>query len=370
MMFTLASQRRVRPWGGGGLLALCLLLAGLVLALPAWAQQALPRIDSLLTDEAGVLSMAERTELGQRLTDIERRLGSQVLVLTVSTTAPESIEQYSMRVVEITPAGRKGIDDGVLILLAMNDRRMRIEVGYGLEGALPDAVVARIIREQMTPHMRNGNVAGALNAAVEAVSRRIAGEALPAPPPAAAGASSGTPRSAAQGVRGGTADYDSIVIGALFLSFILGGILVGMFGRLLGAVATGGLIGAGAWMLTASLFAALLAAMAGGFFTLLIGGRRLLTNRNRNRNNRRWPPGGGGWPGGGSPGGSSSGSGRRSGSRSSGSGRSGGGFSWPSGGGGWSSGGGGGGWSGGGGGGGWSGGGGGGFGGGGASGSW
>ena len=346
MMTAVASQRRIRLWGG--LLALCLLLVGLLLTLPAWAQQALPRIDSLLTDEAGVLSMAERSEIGQRLTDIERRLGSQVLVLTVPTTAPESIEQYSLRVVENTPAGRKGIDDGVLILLAMKDRRMRIEVGYGLEGALPDAVAARIIRDQMTPHMRAGNVAAALTAAIEAVAARIAGEELPVP--AAAPAPRGVIVKGADGreqVDG--FDLRNFLIVALFMSFVLSRVAVRALGRFSGAVLTGGLIGLGAWLFTASIFLGVMAMFAGLIFVLLFGG------------------GGGG-------GGSSSGGGWSSSRRRR---RGGGVIVWPSGGG-WSTGGGwssddsssGGGWSSGGGGGGWSGGGGGGFGGGGASGSW
>ena len=363
MMTAVASQHRARPWGG--VLALCLLLVGLMLTLPAWAQQALPRIDSLLTDEAGALSVAERSEIGQRLTDIERRLGSQVLVLTVPTTAPESIEEYSMRVVENTPAGRKGIDDGVLILLAMKDRRMRIEVGYGLEGALPDAVAARIIRDQMTPHMRAGNVAAALTAAIDAVAARIAGEELPAP--AAAPVARGVSQNAdgRQSVDG--FDFETFLIVALFMSFVLSRLFVSMLGRLPGAFATGGLLGFGGWLLTGSFFLALMAAVVGGVFTLMLGGGGGGGGRSS---------GGGGWPGGGGSSGGSrrrggdfswpSGGGWSSGGRRRGS-RSGGGFSlpgglgWPSGGGGGRSSGGGGGWSGGGGGG---------FGGGGASGSW
>src|SRR5213076_229246 len=127
------------------------------------------------------LSSGDIASLTQTLKNLEARKGSQVAVLIVPTTAPETIEQYSIRVAEAWKIGRKRIDDGALLVVAKNDRRLRIEVGYGLEGALNDVTAKRIIDEVITPKFRSGDFAGGISAGVDRIVRLIDGEKLPAP---------------------------------------------------------------------------------------------------------------------------------------------------------------------------------------------
>ena len=147
-----------------------LLLAFLLLltAVTAVAEVAVPPLTGRVVDLAGVLQPAEQAALTSRLAAFEQEKGSQIAVLIVPTTQPESIEQFGIRVVDQWKLGRKGVDDGLLILLAMEDRSMRIEVGYGLEGVIPDAIAKRVIAEIMTPYFRQGDFYGGLNAAVAA----------------------------------------------------------------------------------------------------------------------------------------------------------------------------------------------------------
>src|SRR5262249_9777762 len=142
-------------------------VAALVLVLSfsasfAQAPQPVPPRAARVTDLTNTLSAGARTEIDGKLAAFETRKGSQIAVLLVATTAPEAIEQYSLRVAEAWKLGRAGVDDGVLLLVAAQDRRARFEVGYGLEGAVPDALARRIIAEQLAPKFRDGDFAGGI----------------------------------------------------------------------------------------------------------------------------------------------------------------------------------------------------------------
>ena len=158
----------------------------LILAVvPATAQQpvAVPQLSARVTDLTGTLSAAERQALESKLAEVERRKGAQITILIVPTTGADTIEQYARRAFDQWKLGRQGVDDGVLLLVAKDDRTVRIEPGYGLEGAIPDITAGRIVREQITPAFRQGDFAGGLGNAVDSLIRLIDGEALPPPPP-------------------------------------------------------------------------------------------------------------------------------------------------------------------------------------------
>lgn len=237
---------------------MALLLACVALASPAAAQQPVPvpALSGRVVDTTGTLDAARRAALEARLEAIEKQHGSQVVVLIVASTGPEPIEAYAIRVAEQWKLGRADVDDGVLLLVAMQDRRMRIEVGYGLEGAIPDAIARRIIAEQMTPRFRAGDFAGGLEAAVDSIGRAISGEGLP--PPAAG---------AARNDDAGGTDWLSLLLFIAFGGFIL----TRMFGALPGAL----IGGAGGGFLAMQAGVSLLAAVAAGlvlFFLLLLFG--------------------------------------------------------------------------------------------------
>lgn len=293
---------------GSLLLAVALLGAACVRA-----EVAVPPLQTRVTDLTGTLTAPQRQALEDKLAALESAKGSQIAVLIVPTTEPESIEQYALRVAERWKLGRKGVDDGALLLVAKNDRRLRIEVGYGLEGVIPDAGAKRIVSDIITPYFRQGNFYGGIDAGVDRMIRVIEGEPLPPPQP-----------------RGASGDH-GLDLGALLAIVVVGlvvsSILSAVIGRFLGGALGAGGTGVMSFVSFASLPIALFAALA----VLLLGA--MLTGGSGYRATRGRHPGG--WGGG-----------------------------FPTGGG-WS-GGRGGGWSGGG----WSGGGGGGFGGGGASGNW
>jgi uncharacterized protein len=144
--------------------------------------KAIPTLTARVTDQTGTLSSSEKETLEEKLAAFEQNKGSQIAVLLVPTTQPEAIESYSIRVGDQWKLGRKKVDDGVLVLIAKNDHRMRIEVGYGLEGAIPDVTAKRIIDETLTPHFRQGDFYGGLDVATTQLIGLINGETLPAPP--------------------------------------------------------------------------------------------------------------------------------------------------------------------------------------------
>jgi uncharacterized protein len=234
------------------------LLALWLLLLPwlALAEVPVPELAARVTDLTNTLSPDQKSALETRLAAFEREKGSQIAVLLVPSTQPETIEQYGIRVVETWKLGRKGIDDGILVLMATQDREVRIEVGYGLEGVIPDVIAKRVIEEIMIPRFREGDVAGGLNAGIERLIGLIEGE--PLPPPKKQTASGGA--------------FDKYFPMLFVAAIVLGGLMRAIFGKVLGGVATGGIVGFAVWLLGAGLFFALIIAIMAFFFTL--GGGR------------------------------------------------------------------------------------------------
>jgi len=152
-------------------------------AFAAVADVAVPPLTGRVVDKTATLSSSDVASLDQTLKDFEARKGSQLAVLIVPTTQPETIEQYSLRVAEAWKIGRRKIDDGAILVVAKDDRKLRIEVGYGLEGALTDVTSKRIIDEIITPSFRSGNFAAGISAGVDRIIRVVDGEKLPAPEP-------------------------------------------------------------------------------------------------------------------------------------------------------------------------------------------
>ncbi len=279
--------------------ALLLIVLSLMTAISI-ADEAIPSLRSHVSDLTATLSNQEVAYLEQKLAAFEKAKGSQVAVLIVPTTQPETTEQYSMRVVEAWKLGRKNIDDGVLLLIAKNDRSLRIEVGYGLEGALPDAMAKRIIAEIITPRFKQGHFAEGIDAGIEAILGVIKGEPLPVPRTARNSGSAGT-----------SISFDSL-ISILIGSIVLGRTLQVFLGRLAGATVIG--IGAGfvGWFLFSAATAILIAAIA--FLLNLFlhagtgiyrGGRGNWSNHNYRSGgfgNSGFGGGGGGFGGGGASG--------------------------------------------------------------------
>jgi uncharacterized protein len=227
----------------------------------AWAQAAVPPLTARVTDLTGTLTREQQAGLERMLQEFEARKGSQLAMLMVPTTAPEAIEQYALRVAEQWKIGRKKVDDGAILVVAKDDRALRIEVGYGLEGALNDATANRIIRELIVPRFREGDFYGGINAGLDRMMRVIDGEPLPAPAKSAPGAQGET--------------FQMLPV-LLILALVAGSILRALLGRFLGAAATGGAVGFVAWILAGAMAMALLAGAVAFFFTLMGGGARRL----------------------------------------------------------------------------------------------
>jgi uncharacterized protein len=231
----------------------------LCFAFAAFADVAVPPLSGRVVDQTGTLSADDIAALTQTLKGLELRKGSQVAVLIVPTTAPETIEQYSIRVAEAWKIGRKKIDDGALLVVAKNDQKLRIEVGYGLEGALTDVTSNRIIDEIITPKFRSGDFAGGISAGVDRIIGVIDGEPLPAPQQQDSGSS------LYQLIN----PFNPIVIVAVLG---LGAFLRSLLGRLAGGLTTGGLIGVLAWFIAGSLVVSLIAGAIAAFFTMFSNG--------------------------------------------------------------------------------------------------
>ncbi|GAB7547736.1 TPM domain-containing protein [Cupriavidus sp. 8B] len=221
------------------------------------SEVAVPPLTTRVTDLTGTLTRDQLQALNQKLQAFETKKASQVSVLIVPTTQPETIEQYSLRVVEQWKLGRKRVDDGALLIVAKDDRTLRIEVGYGLEGILTDATSKRIISEDIVPHFKQGDFYGGLDAGIDRMLQVIGGESLP-PPKATAG-----------GERDPIRQYMPIV---LMLTLLLGGVLRSALGRFPGAIAAGGAIGVVAWLFSGTILVALVAGVLALSFTLLGGG--------------------------------------------------------------------------------------------------
>jgi len=237
------------------ILSILWLSFGLALSSSAWADvQEIPPLTQRVTDTTGMLNSEQQGHLEQILSDLEKTKGSQVAVLIVATTAPEDIADYSMRAVEAWKLGRKDVDDGVLLLIAQDDRRMRIEVGYGLEGSITDLSAGRIIREYMTPEFRRGRFYEGTLAGTAQIINLIKGEPLPAP-------------SSSQGDISGT-DPGFIFFILVAGSSFLGSFLTPLLGRLITVsiltVAGSGIV----WLVSHNIFMVALAVLFIGLFTL------------------------------------------------------------------------------------------------------
>lgn len=230
------------------LLASQLALAELVL---------IPDLTSRVTDLTQTLSVEQKTALEAKLQVFEQKKGSQIAVLIVPTTQPEDIAQYSIRVVDKWKLGREKVDDGVLVLVAKDDHKMRIEVGYGLEGAIPDLYAKRIISEQMAPKFKQGDFAGGISDAVDRLIGLVEGEVLPAP----------------EARQLGSLDVGGLLPMLLFGGLISGLFLRSMFGTFPGSAINGTLLGGVVWLLGLSVLGAGVLGLIAFFITMMLGGR-------------------------------------------------------------------------------------------------
>lgn len=309
-----------RRWGRW----LCAALASCLLALPSWAVdaaglQVVPALRAHVMDETGTLSASDTAALEQQLAGFEQQRGAQIVVLLVNTTAPEDIADYSQRVAETWKLGRAGVGDGLLLVAALQDRRVRIAPYKTLEGAIPDALAKRIIDQQIVPAFRRGDYAGGLRDALTQLQARITGEALPEP--------------AAVPPRPQVDDFDIVEAAMLLLVAVplVTGVLRQLLGQRLGALA--GAAGASflVWQITQRAWMALLAGLIGFFAGLLSRGLPVSAGRQGggwggppmggwgNSHGGGWGHGGGGFGGGGGGGMSSGGGGDAGGGGASGS---------------------------------------------------
>lgn len=256
-------------WRWSALLVAALLAASFGVA----AQQPVPPLTGHVVDTTGTLEAGALLGLDDKLAAFEARKGSQIAVLLVRTTSPEALEQYSLRVAEEWRIGRGGVDDGIVLVVALDDRRMRFEVGYGLEGAVPDALARRIIAETIAPRFYEGDFAGGLEAGLDALLGVIDGEALPVPV-----------------ARESDVEPFAALPIILMLALVLAPLFRRLFGSLFGALALGTGAGLIVWLVSSVLFASLVAGLMVFVLALTgIGGRA-----------GRWASGRGGWgmPGG------------------------------------------------------------------------
>ena len=293
--------------------AIILIALGFCLCIHAQAQdlQAIPPLAAHVIDTTGTLQAAQVQALDAKLAAFEKTRGAQIVMLMVPSTLPEDITDYAQRVGDSWKIGRKDMGDGLLVVVAKNDRKVRIATTKALEGALPDLATKQIIDSAITPRFKQGDFAGGLDAAADQIMARIAGENLPAPNQNGGSTS-----------RSGLAGFQWTDL-AVFLFFAVpigARVLSGIVGRKAGAVATGGVVGVLAWVFTSSVLLAGGAALIAVLFALFAS-LGSLAGMGGSRRGGGWTSGGGGWGGGGSGGGgfSSGGGGNFGGGGSSGS---------------------------------------------------
>jgi uncharacterized protein len=280
------------------------LLAAALLSAQALAQQAVPPLSGRVVDAAQMLYSADRLRIDAQLAQVEQTRGSQIVVLLVASTAPEDIASYANRVAGDWKIGRKTIGDGILIIIARDDRKLRIEVAKALEGAIPDLAAKQIIDSALVPALRQGRVADGLEAAIQKLDARIGGENLPAPSAAPSGL--GQAESGFQ--------WMDLLIFLFFAVPIGGAVAKSIFGNKLGSLVTGGAVGGIAFYVTASLLVAGIGFVIALIFTLVSSmGRSLAGARGARQRSRGQDGGFGGWSGGSSSGGWSDGGGFSSG---------------------------------------------------------
>src|SRR5258706_12150916 len=246
-----------------GLVAAGVLLAGFT---TARAEVAVPPLKAHVTDLTGTLTGTQQQDLDRRLREFESRKGSQIAVLMLPSTQPETIEEYSIRVAEAWKVGRAKIDDGVILVVAKNDRKLRVEVGRGLEGAIPDAVAKRVVSDVITPHFKTGDFYGGIAAGTGALMKLIEGEGLLAP------------RSGViiDGVHR-TIDFQTIVM-LLVALVLMHALFQRLFGRVTGAGISGGIVGAIVWLAAGGLAFAVIGGLIGFVIALISGSGSRLVN--------------------------------------------------------------------------------------------
>ena len=273
-------------------------LLSILLAGPAAAQdvQAIPALTARVMDQAGVLQPAQRQALEAKLAAFEAQAGPQIVVLTVASTGIEDIADYAQRAGDAWKIGRKSVGDGLLLVVARDDRKLRIQVAKALEGAVPDLAARQIISNQIGPAFKRGDYAAGLDAGVDALIARIQGENLPAPEAA--------PRNG--GLGGSGLGWEELAMFFFIGVPVLGGVLTSMLGRKLGSALTAGGAGTLAWWLSASL---LVGGIAGVVALVLVGVMGVGAARGLGGRGGRggvpiiWGGGGGGGFGGGDGGG-------------------------------------------------------------------
>lgn len=254
------------------------------------AQQTVPALSGRVIDQTRTLSASEKNTLDQTLRNFESRKGSQLTVLMVSSTAPESIEQFAIRVADQWKIGRKKIDDGVILIVAKSDRTLRIEVGYGLEGALTDATSKRIIDQIIVPRFKQQDFYGGISAGVNAVIGVVDGEFLP---------------SSISDKRADERDIRQALPIIFVVALVLGQILRSVLGRLPGSMVTGGFVAVMAWFIFGAVSMAIFAGVAGLLIALLgigFGRHGFGGYSSRGGGGGGFSGGGGGFGGGGSSG--------------------------------------------------------------------
>ncbi len=269
-----------------------MLLFALCLALSTFAHAELlpvPALKTRVTDLTQTLSQSQQAQLEQKLAAFEAKKGSQIVVLIVPSTQPEDIAQYAIRVVEKWKLGRKKVDDGILVLVAKSDRKIRIEVGYGLEGPIPDLTAKRVISEVIAPKFKRGDFFGGMDAGVDKLISLVDGEPLPLPE-----REPGSPAFSGKNI-------ESLLPMLLFGALITGLVLRSMFGTFFGSTLNGGLVGGTIWLLGVALGGAAIFGVIAFFITMMMGGRGI------NGYSGRSGGYGGRYGGGGFGGGSSSG---------------------------------------------------------------
>ncbi|MFA5171120.1 MAG: YgcG family protein [Sulfuriferula sp.] len=224
------------------------LLALLVMSwfTPALAEVAVPTLKARVTDLTNTLAPAQAASIEQQLVALEQRKGSQLAVLIVPTTQPEAIEQYSLRVAEAWKLGRKGVDDGALLIIAKDDRTLRIEVGYGLEGVIPDAIAKRVIAETIVPYFKQNDFAGGIQAGVTQLIKLVDGEPLP------------PPKTQSQNDK---SDPMSMLFIVVIAAAVIGQVLSAVFGRFVGSGLAAAAVGGLGWIALGSVLMAGLAAL-------------------------------------------------------------------------------------------------------------
>ena len=251
---------------------------------------AVPPLTGHVVDSAGLLQAPQAVALASRLRQFEQQRGSQIVVLIVPTVQPESIEQYSIRVFDAWKIGRKQTNDGILLLVAVRDHKLRIDTGYGLEGAIPDAVAKRIVADIIAPQFRAGDPYAGLMAGVERIMQLIEGEQLP-------------PAKHSQDVSAGHGQFGELLVIGIVAASIVGGVLSLALGRFFGSLATAGIVAAIAWLMTTSLFVVIASALLVFLYVLATAGRGGSSfggwGGGSGWGGGGWSSGGGSWGGGG-----------------------------------------------------------------------